>query len=132
MAKHTNVHTARFLKLCFAIFQHYSWKGWFIFNKLFNLTMDMIHLKACYIWVKVFRNGASKICGRQPLKTFKWSRPYHMKFFKGCLPQILLGPFLNTLTHIEQGPVKIIIFFFHFIFFFLNFFFKNWSNLLYF
>ena len=27
------------------------------------------------------------------------SRPYSFKFFKGCLPQILLGPFLNTLTH---------------------------------
>ena len=27
------------------------------------------------------------------------SRPYHFKFFKGCLPQILLGPFLNTLSH---------------------------------
>ena len=25
-------------------------------------------------------------------------RPYHFKFFKGCLPQILLGPFLNTLN----------------------------------
>ena len=23
----------------------------------------------------------------------------HFKFFKGCLPQILLGPFLNILTH---------------------------------
>ena len=22
------------------------------------------------------------------------------KFFKGCLPQILLGPFLNTLSHL--------------------------------
>ena len=28
------------------------------------------------------------------------SRPYHFKFFKGCLPQILLGPFLNTLNQI--------------------------------
>ena len=28
------------------------------------------------------------------------SRPYYFKFFKGCLPHILLGPFLNTLTHI--------------------------------
>ena len=27
------------------------------------------------------------------------SRPYYLKFFKGCLPQILLGPVLNTLTH---------------------------------
>ena len=25
-------------------------------------------------------------------------RPYHIKFFKGCLPQISLGPFLNTLS----------------------------------
>ena len=28
------------------------------------------------------------------------SKPYHFRFFKGCLLQILLGPFLNTLTHI--------------------------------
>ena len=27
-------------------------------------------------------------------------RPYPSKFFKGSLPQILLGPFLNTLPHI--------------------------------
>ena len=26
-------------------------------------------------------------------------RPGHFTFFKGCLPQILFGPFLNTLTH---------------------------------
>ena len=30
----------------------------------------------------------------------KTNRPYHFNFFKGCLPQILLGPFLNTLTHL--------------------------------
>ena len=24
--------------------------------------------------------------------------PYHFKFFKGCRPQILPGPFLNTLS----------------------------------
>ena len=27
-------------------------------------------------------------------------RPYPFSFFKGCLPQILLGPLLNTFTHI--------------------------------
>ena len=27
------------------------------------------------------------------------SRPYSFKCLKGCLPQILLGPFLNTLPH---------------------------------
>ena len=46
------------------------------------------------IWVKVFKNVPSKICGRQ--------QAVHItsNFFKGCLPQILLGPFLNTLTQI--------------------------------
>ena len=27
-------------------------------------------------------------------------KPYHFTFFKGCLPQILLSPFLNTLCHV--------------------------------
>ena len=27
------------------------------------------------------------------------SRPYHSKYFIGCLPEILLGPFLNNLSH---------------------------------
>ena len=30
----------------------------------------------------------------------KYSTMDQVKFFKGCLPQILLGPFLNTLTDI--------------------------------
>ena len=30
----------------------------------------------------------------------KQNRPYLFKFFKGCLPQILFGPFLNTFFHI--------------------------------
>ena len=29
-----------------------------------------------------------------------FGRPYHFRFFKGCLSKTLLGPFLNTLTHI--------------------------------
>ena len=45
---------------------------------------------------KVFKNGPSKICGR----------PYHFKFFKGCLTRILLGPFLNTLTHMIEPFLK--------------------------
>ena len=44
-----------------------------------------------HIWGKVFKSGPSKIC---------LGRPYPFKFFKGCLPQILLGPLLNTLSHI--------------------------------
>ena len=49
---------------------------------------------------KVFKNGPSEICGRQPLKNLKWygllkQTIPHFKFFKGYLPQILLGPFLK-------------------------------------
>ena len=34
-----------------------------------------------------------------------WSKPYSFKFFKCCLPQILLRPFLNTLSQMYyQGP----------------------------
>ena len=56
------------------------------------------------IWISVFKNGPSKMCGTQLLKNLKWyglrnqTRP-------GCLPQILLGPFLNTLTHISLGEL---------------------------
>ena len=54
---------------------------------------------------KVFRSGLSKFCGRQPLKKFKHmvclSEPYPSKFFKGCLPQNLLSPLLNTLSHLD-------------------------------
>ena len=29
-----------------------------------------------------------------------FGRPYHFRFFKGCHPQVLLGPFVNTLSHL--------------------------------
>ena len=32
-----------------------------------------------------------------------WGRPCQFKFFKSCLPQYLLGIFLNTLTHVYGG-----------------------------
>ena len=33
-------------------------------------------------------------------------KPYPLKFFKGCLPQNLLSPVLNTLSHILKGQSK--------------------------
>ena len=40
------------------------------------------------------------------------SRPYHFKIFKGCLPHILFGPFLNSLTHktvpVDKFTIKVI------------------------
>ena len=48
------------------------------------------------------KNGPSKTCRRQPLRSLIdmvcLGRPGDFKFFKGCLPQILLGQFFNALT----------------------------------
>ena len=53
---------------------------------------------------QIFKSGLSKSCGRHPLKiwrdVFCLSRPHLFKFFNGCLPQNLLRPLLNTLSHI--------------------------------
>ena len=64
-----------------------------------NLNLQSFCHIVYHIWVNVFKNGPSKICGRQPC-SLPYSLPYH-KFFKGCLIQILLGPFLNTLTYMS-------------------------------
>ena len=79
-------------------------------KKLYHRYLAESQMRLCSVYIrdKVFKNGPSKTCGRQPLKNLKrydllkicFSWPYHFKFFKGCLPQILLSPFLNTLSHI--------------------------------
>ena len=54
-------------------------------------------------------NGSSKICGRQPLKNlkgyglFKQKNPF--RFLKGCLPQTLLSPLLNTVSSDHQSTL---------------------------
>ena len=62
------------------------------------------------IWDKVFKSGLSKFCGRQPLKNFRGygllKQTISSKFFKGCLPQNLLSPLLNTLSHITSKRKK--------------------------
>ena len=72
----------------------------FIWEMCLRLTTRTLDI----IWDNVFWNGPSKICGRQLLTM--WSgmvylnRLYYLKFFKCCLPQILLGPFRNTLSNL--------------------------------
>ena len=57
-------------------------------------------------WDKVFKNGPSEICGRQPLKNFKGysllKQTITLQIFKGCIPKIILGPFLNTLSQMMK------------------------------
>ena len=52
------------------------------------------------IWDRVFKNGPSKIC---------LNRSYYFKFFKGSLPQILFGPFLNTLSYLWRLVTNILL-----------------------
>ena len=56
------------------------------------------------IGTKYSRVDQVKICGRQPLKKLKGYGLLKLTiFFKGCLPQILLGPILNTLSQMKTG-----------------------------
>ena len=56
-------------------------------------------------WVKVFMNGPSKICGRQPLKNLQWYglQADHItaNFWKAVFHKFYLVLFLNTLTHLS-------------------------------
>ena len=49
-------------------------------KEYYNLNVDS---NLGYIWDKIFKSGVSK-------------------FFKGCLPQYLLSPLLNTLSHLKN------------------------------
>ena len=78
------------------------------------------------IWKKVFKNGPSKICWRQPQQTIS------LQIFKGCLPYILLGPLLNTLSHIRLYVMEFLYMFIEFfyevnycIFIFYKYWFKH-------
>ena len=42
----------------------------------------------------------------KPLDERKYSRMDRVKFFKGCIPQILLGPFLDTLPYLPDGVIS--------------------------
>ena len=50
-------------------------------------------------WDKVFKNGPSKICGRQFLTTLSWFKQT-IPFQSFDLSQIILGPFLNTFAEL--------------------------------
>ena len=64
---------------------------WIRFQNIhaFIYQKTLLHTFFCLFWKSL---KAFSVC---------LSRPYHFKFFKGCLPQIWLGPFLNTLSHIR-------------------------------
>ena len=82
---------------------HNGQKGHTCHIKFHLVSWEIVFIKLVKV---VCKNRPSKICGWQPLKKLKWyglpkqTISLHFKFFKDCLPQILLGPFLNTLTQV--------------------------------
>ena len=68
-------------------------------NSILDIVKILFDYLSIYLYVSpcVLSNG------------IKYSRMDHVNFFKGCLPQILLDPFLNTLSqiyffHLLQSP----------------------------
>ena len=59
-------------------------------NNILNILIRTYGIRYSKIW-------SDMVC---------WGRPYYFKFFKGGLPQILLGPFLNTLPHMSPRPSR--------------------------
>ena len=64
------------------------------------LRTKNVKFSGYYFYLKTNIYGDFQICISVPL-----SRPYPFKIFKGCLPQNLLSPLLNTLSHIIQLEV---------------------------
>ena len=70
-----------------------------------SLVKALTHYKTDMIDVIAMSShqGCCVTCGT------KYSRMDQVKFFKGCLPQILLGPFLNALSHVSIAASSFIV-----------------------
>ena len=62
-----------------------KWVDHYLEKITFGINGDL-----CEIFTTIFTKNDTK-------------SPYHFKLFKGSLPKILLGPFLNTLLHLPIG-----------------------------
>ena len=76
--------------------------GFWEFSVISKRVITLARLKdwfcLTYRWVKVFKSGPSKICGRQPLKIFTW---YILKYFDpNVLNRITALKFLKLVSKI--------------------------------
>ena len=81
---------------------------WFAISEIIkyhNSSVSVIFLAHKYFLVCSFLS-----CISTPVYWTKYSRMDQVEFFKGCLPQISFGPFLNTLSHISPciSPSKML------------------------
>ena len=85
------------------------WKKWkciflYFISFYFNCFLPLEYVvKPPLKWMNRYmgqsiQEWTSKISGRQPLKRLKWYGLLKLKLFENCLPQILLGSFLNTVS----------------------------------
>ena len=75
-------------------------------SKWFGVVTKFYHIdQRCSrnILEKVFKNGPSRICGRQPLFFSASADHSALSFFKGCRPKILFG----TWSHFYIPMLKI-------------------------
>ena len=75
--------------------QLFFWGG-NIFSCFNSLNLFIKITRTIIKWDKVFKNGPSKICGRQRLKNLKG----HGQLLSHLLKAFLLGTFLNSLSQI--------------------------------
>ena len=65
-------------------------------QSVLNEAMYSIMVQVKFVEDSLYKIRRGMFCFGQTIP----GRPYPFKFFKGCLPQIFLGPFLNTLSQI--------------------------------
>ena len=65
-----------------------------------------MEIRLYIIWVKVFKNGPSKICGTQPLKNFTWSI---LEFFVQFITPVKhrIFPFCSDLNDLVEFIVAV-------------------------
>ena len=68
-------------------------------NFTLNISMSFLSLSGS---PDIFQRFYRDFGGYQSTFGVKYSRMYQVKFFEGCLLQISLGPFLNTLSHLTH------------------------------
>ena len=118
----TSIIWYSFLQL--PVWRFFSWKSDAEIKDTWNKIIDGFFIVSGAVVLPAKRNKWAKCSRMDQVKFVKdslwkvWigmvyldmvclSRPCHFKFFKGCLPQILLGPLLNTLTQVFPNiPIK--------------------------
>ena len=75
--------------------------------RVFEFTVVLVNMKHihCTLFLKAFTNNSEITHCLAQYFTYEttYSRMDQVKFFKGCLPQILFGPFLSHLRNTPPG-----------------------------